>query len=207
MARTVGSSGSETAARLREAALGLFARSGYAAVSMREIAGAVGLQAGALYNHFPTKQDLLVALMREHLEGLIADWEEQAEPKLPPAKALERFVRFHIRYHLERPDALFISYMELRSLEPQNFAQIEKLRRRYEAHLRDILECGRRAGAFRIEDAPIATMAIIAMLNGLTTWYRSGGRLALTEIENIYIGMVARSVGLGKGVSTCSTPA
>ena len=32
---------------------------------------------------------------------------------------LERFVRFHIRYHLKRADEVFISYMELRNLEPR----------------------------------------------------------------------------------------
>ena len=196
MARTVGSSGIETAARMRQAALRLFARSGYAAVSMREIAAEVGLQAGALYNHFPTKQELLAALMREHLEGLIAEWESGREGADSPGDALKRFVRFHIRYHLQRPDAVFISYMELRSLEPDNFGDVERLRRRYEAFLRDILEDGRRTGIFGIADAPIATMAIIAMLNGLTTWYRSDGRLALEQIEDVYIGVVARSVGL-----------
>jgi AcrR family transcriptional regulator len=186
----------ETEARLREAALSLFARSGYAAVSIREIAGEVGVRAGAVYNYFPTKQDLLAALMREHLEGLIADWERQASADEVPAEALRQFVRFHIRYHLQRADAVFISYMELRSLEPENFAAVEALRRHYEGYLRAILEAGRKSGSFSIEDTPIATMAIIAMLNGLTTWYRSGGRLALEEIEDIYIDMVARSVGL-----------
>ncbi|WP_099864778.1 TetR/AcrR family transcriptional regulator [Pararhizobium haloflavum] len=196
MARTAGSSGAETATRLREAALGLFARSGYAAVSMRDIAEAVGLQPGALYNHVPTKQDLLAALMREHLEALIAAWQGEASASDDPAAALKRFVRFHIRYHLARPDAVFISYMELRNLDEANFVRIEALRRRYEAYLRDILDSGRHDGAFSIEESPIATMAIIAMLNGLTTWYRSGGRLAQETIEDIYIGMVARSVGL-----------
>lgn len=196
MARTVGSSGAKTEARLRQAALTLFARSGYAAVSMREIAGAVGVRAGAVYNYFPTKQHLLAALMREHLDGLIADWKREAGSDQTPAEALRRFVRFHIRYHLQRADAVFISYMELRSLEAENFAAVEALRRHYEGYLRAILETGRQSGVFSIDDTPIATMAIIAMLNGLTTWYRSSGRLALEEIEDIYIGMVARSVGL-----------
>jgi hypothetical protein len=41
-------------------------------------------------------------------------------------------VRFHIRYHLERADEVFIAYMELRNLEPENFAEVEAERRRYE---------------------------------------------------------------------------
>ncbi|MGB0508292.1 MAG: TetR family transcriptional regulator, partial [Pikeienuella sp.] len=43
MARLAGSVGKETAERIRQSAVGLFARHGYAAVSMREIAGEVGV--------------------------------------------------------------------------------------------------------------------------------------------------------------------
>ena len=50
MARTQGSHSELTGPRIRKAALGLFARYGYAAVSMRQIACEVGVQVGALYN-------------------------------------------------------------------------------------------------------------------------------------------------------------
>ena len=50
MARTQGSHSKLTGPRIRNAASGLFARYGYAAVSMRQIAGEVGVQVGALYN-------------------------------------------------------------------------------------------------------------------------------------------------------------
>ena len=43
MARTAGSTGADTVERLREAALELFAREGYAAVSMRAIAARTGV--------------------------------------------------------------------------------------------------------------------------------------------------------------------
>jgi AcrR family transcriptional regulator len=75
LARTAGSVGVETAQRVREAALKLFAARGFAAVSMREIAGEVGVQAAALYNHFPNKQALLADLMRAHMEDLLAAWD------------------------------------------------------------------------------------------------------------------------------------
>ena len=108
--------GQETAARVRAAALKRFAAAGYAAVSMREIAADVGVQPGALYNHFPTKQDILKDLMLSHMADVLGAWEGASFPAgMDP---LERFVRFHIRYHLERADAVFISYMELRNLEP-----------------------------------------------------------------------------------------
>lgn len=204
MARRAGTSGAETAQKLREAALELFARSGYAAVSMRAIAAETGIQAGAIYNHFPTKQDLLNELLNAHMETLLSAWAEAERPELPPVDALEHFVRFHIRYHLDRSREVFISYMELRSLEDANFGEIERLRRRYEQIPRAILEAGSGDGSFAISDARVTAMAIIAMLNGLTTWYREDGRLSLDAIETIYIGLVARMTGARKEEQICT---
>ena len=111
---------------MRNAALELFARSGYAAVSMRAIAAETGVQAGAIYNHFPTKQHLLHDLLVVHMETLLKAWAEAERPELSAPAALEHFVRFHIRYHLDRSREVFISYMELRSLEDENFSAIER---------------------------------------------------------------------------------
>ncbi len=193
MARTQGSHSDITGPRIRKAALGLFARHGYAAVSMRQIAGEVGVQAGALYNYTPDKQSLLFRLMQEHMRDLLAAYDDLPNPK-GPDDALRQFVGFHIRFHLERPDEVFIAYMELRSLTPENFAEVEALRRRYEDSLESILQRGQDAGQFSVTDTKIATLAVIAMLNGVMTWYRSGGRLSLDEVERIYWDMVRRSV-------------
>ena len=95
---------------------------------------------------------------------------------------------------LERLDAVFIAYMELRNLTPENFAAVEALRRRYEDVLETILRDGVAEGVFDVPDPKIATLAVIAMLNGVNTWYRSGGRLSLDEVETIYLDMARRAV-------------
>lgn len=193
MARTQGSHSGITGPRVRDAALRLFARHGYAAVSMRQIAGEVGVQAGALYNYTPDKQSLLFELMRGHMEELLAAWD--GLPQEGDAMAmLEAFTRFHIRFHSERPDAVFIAYMELRNLTPGNFAVVEALRRDYENRLEAILSRGVAQGVFRVPEPKIAAMAVIAMLTGVNTWFRTGGRLSLPEVEAIYWDMVRRAV-------------
>lgn len=178
---------------MREAALRLFAKDGYAAVSMRQIAREVGVQAGALYSYTPDKQALLMTLMRGHMDDLLEARAEQAKPD-DPLDRLEEFTRFHIRFHSARPEAVFISYMELRNLEPENFQIVEGLRRDYETELETILRDGQRAGAFDVADPKIATLAVIAMLTGVNTWFREGGRLSLDEVESIYWDMVRKSV-------------
>lgn len=193
MARTTGSHSDITGPRIREAALKLFARHGFAAVSMRQIAREVGVQAGALYNYTPDKQSLLFGLMQGHMQDLMEARAARPVPQGALAQ-LEDFVRFHIAFHLERPDAVFIAYMELRNLTAENFAAIEALRRAYEDVLESILRRGVREGVFAVPDPKIATLAVIAMLNGVNTWYRAGGRLSLDQVETIHWDMVRKAV-------------
>ena len=64
MARTQGSKAEITGPLVRDAARRLFARHGYAAVSMRQIAAEVGVQVGTLYSYTADKQTLLADLLR-----------------------------------------------------------------------------------------------------------------------------------------------
>lgn len=199
MARQAGVKGEETAARVRAAAISLFARHGYAAVSMREIAMDVGVGAGALYNHFATKQDLLVELMIAHMRELLAAWDAEPLAKAEPAAALEAFARFHIRFHRLKTDEVFVSYMELRSLDQPNYHRVQRLRSAYEDRLEAIIERGAGAGDFYAPDPKIAAMAIIAMLTGVTGWYRQGGRLPASTVEELYVDMVAATLRPRRG--------
>lgn len=195
MARTTGSHSDITGPRVRAAALQLFARHGFAAVSMRQIAREVGVQAGALYNYTPDKQTLLFELMQDHMVELLEAVRDTPGPD--PVSRLEAFVRFHIAFHHDRPDAVFIAYMELRNLSAENFREIETLRRRYETVLEEILVAGVEADQFEVVDTKIATLALIAMLTGVNTWFRSEGRLSLADVQDQYWDMVRKVVAAG----------
>lgn len=193
MARKTGSHAEITGPAIREAALRLFARSGYAAVSMREIAAEVGVRAGALYLYTPDKQTLLFDLMKEHLETLLAAWKARKSPG-DPLQRLENFVKFHVDYHVDRRDSVFLAYMELRNLSDENFREIEALRRAYEDELESILRDGQDSGQFRIPDTRVTTMALIAMLTGVHVWFREGGRLSRERVQRIYWNLARRMV-------------
>lgn len=197
MARRVGSHGERTEAAIRAAAVRLMARHGYEALSMRRLAEEIDLGAAALYRYFPTKQAMLLSLLETHMDELLAAWAEARLGREAGAPVrLEAFTRFHVRHHLPRSHAVFLSYMELRSLTGDNFAKIEARRRAYELDLRAILIDGREEGTMRASDPAVTARAIIAMLTGITTWYRASGPLAPDEIEEIYVGLVGGIAGV-----------
>ena len=193
MARKQGSHSDITGPKVRSAALTLFAQHGFAAVSMRQIAREVGVQAGALYNYTPDKQTLLFDLLDDHMKTLLQEL-EAIDIIGSPKEQLETLTRFHIRFHLPRRDEVFLSYMELRNLTSDNFRRIEAQRSAYEAVLENILSAGVADKSFTVADTRIATLALIAMLTGITNWYRPDGRLDIGEIEERYCELVIGSV-------------
>ncbi|WP_162515265.1 TetR/AcrR family transcriptional regulator [Paenibacillus pinistramenti] len=60
-------------ARIKQAALKLFALKGYEGTTMREIGEEAGMKAASIYNHFESKESLFLLLVRETLSKM--DWE------------------------------------------------------------------------------------------------------------------------------------
>ena len=162
---------------------------------MRQLAGEVGVQAAAFYRYFPTKEDLLFALMRQHMDGLQQAWEEARPPTGDPVRRLAAFVENHIGFHIVRRHSTHVSNMELRSLSPEKLTQILKRRTAYEKELRAILRDGADSGAFAIDDVGLTAMAIIQMITGVIVWFRPDERLSVAEVAQTYETMTMRLVG------------
>ena len=174
----------------------LFSERGYSAVSMRDIAGSVGLQQSSIYNHFDGKQSILMELLRGHMVTLNQCRQDSHNDQLSAPDQLIAFARFHVAYHIDYPDDVFIAYMELRSLEPDNRDALVQLRNQYERGLRDILERGAASGDFQCLDVAVHTRAIISMLTGVTVWYQDNGRLDKDTVIQSYVTAALQSVGI-----------
>ncbi|SEB90052.1 TetR/AcrR family transcriptional regulator [Bradyrhizobium erythrophlei] len=210
MARTIGSHGPTTLEAIRKAGVRLIFERGYEAMSLRQLAAEVGIQAGSLYNHISTKQDLLFDLVQEHINDLLRELDLALEGKADPVEKLRAFVAFHVSYHMTRKREVFIANSELRSLDAKNYDVVVALRGAYEQRLAQILTDGVSDGVFEVGDIQVATFAIIALLTGLCTWYRPGGRLTRDAIiaahEKLVLSGVAPQAALGRVGSGSKSP-
>ena len=195
MARKTGSHSEITGPKIKQAALVLFARHGFAAVTMRQIAANVGVQAGAIYNYTPDKQALLFDLLQGHMADLLSKWAVELVPKNPIA-ALDHFVAFHLDFHIKRPELVFISYMELRNLSEENFNAIVEQRRIYEKIIYNLILSGVVSGDFLVPDPKIASLALIALLTGPVDWFREDGRLTSDELTRQYCILTRQALGV-----------
>ena len=104
--------------QLLRASARLFREKGYDGTSVRDIAQATGLQSGSWVYHFPTKQDILVAVMEEGLNDALARIEAIARQDLSPRRKFEALVRTHLDTILAPgQDFIPVVLYEWRSLE------------------------------------------------------------------------------------------
>lgn len=83
----------DTRQELLDAALQLFARQGYAATTVRQIAHEVGIRDSAIYAHFESKSELLDALVQEAGPSCVDDvgYDFAGLSDVPPREVLPDF--------------------------------------------------------------------------------------------------------------------
>jgi AcrR family transcriptional regulator len=193
-----------TAKAITTAAIDLFFKHGYEAATLRDVADKVGLKVASLYNYIPSKQDLLFTIMFDVMQDLRRDVEQAVAVESDPVQRLCAAVRTHVRFHASRTKEVFVGNSELRSLTPRNRTKIIRQRDEYEAIFRDLIESGREAGVFEVDDVKVATFATLAMSTGPSTWFSSRGRLSVSDLEQLYTGLALRIVGARTAVATAN---
>lgn len=182
--------GLETSGRveaIRYAAARLFQERGYEAATMRELARIVGLEAPSLYNHFPSKQDLLAGILIATMEEAIAAIRAAvAEAGGRPPDRLRAAITAYVLYHEDRLPEASISDTERRSLEPRHARRLYELRDEMSALVASIIEDGVATGDFSVSDVGVATIAVLSICARLPVWYSPDGRLGLDEVARLF---------------------
>jgi len=162
-----------TRIEILQAAIELFARRGILATTMNELAKAIKMTPGALYWHFPTKEDLLLAAMEELHRRFIGEFTEVMTEgrKWPAQKQLRVIVerqKNFFRYHPTHG----IFYAMLSCETPFNSQRIcDALRETltlYAEFVASIIRYGQKKGEFRTDvDALAFSHAMLSSHLGL----------------------------------------
>lgn len=180
--------GDDRQAQLLRIACRFFARYGYKGTSLRDIAQEAQITKAALYYHFPNKNTLYERIVLEGLRVLV---EEVTEATGQAPTALEKVRTFMLttaRIYVRDPDlwtAGSNAFWVDEDSVPRK-AAIE-LRDRYEKLLRACIAQGVESGEFRPVDPAIAGRVVLSMVNGLSRWFRPGGKLTIDQVVEQYI--------------------
>ena len=147
---------------------------GFRSVTMDDLANELGMSKKTLYASFPSKVELLRAVLLDKFRSVETDLESLFSARSSDVlTALQRLLAC-MQHHTGEIQPAFVR--DIRREAPDMFKLIEARRRRIiERHFGRLFEAGRRSGVIRKD---ISTRLMTAMLVGLTEAIVNPGKLA-----------------------------
>jgi TetR/AcrR family fatty acid metabolism transcriptional regulator len=171
-ARATGARGGDKRERILDAAVRVFARKGFHATRVSEVAKAAGVADGTIYLYFESKDHLLISLFEHRVERLLAYLETEL-PRAPSAShRLQRIIELQL--------GLLEGERDLAEVVTVILRQSTKLMKEYAAPkfnayldvIAGVIAEGQAAGELRDDVSPhLAARAVFGALDGITmTW-------------------------------------
>ncbi|PIE82364.1 MAG: hypothetical protein CSA11_00840 [Chloroflexi bacterium] len=176
----------------------LFARKGFHATRMQDIANELGMQKGSLYYYFNSKDELLRKLVTGSVQEAQSSLQAILETERPPAQKLATALDEHLRILQQNADLHLINAQEiLMSLDAETAVTTKAILKEYENTWAAIVQEGIDAGHFRSDlDPKIVIKALLGLTNSTLTWFEPAGRLSRQEIAQIFAELIMNGLHL-----------
>ncbi|MCH8861568.1 MAG: TetR family transcriptional regulator [Proteobacteria bacterium] len=169
-------------------AAGLFAAQGFHSASISAIAKACKSSKSLIYHYFPSKDDILFAVMAEHTDLLLETARGVMAEKISAAAKLRIISRAYLDIYKSAQARHVVLLNELRSLAPARRRQIVRRERDilsiFEALIAGIGGIGGKPMA-RKELRTVLTRLFMGMINWTYTWYDPKGPLDSDAVSDL----------------------
>jgi AcrR family transcriptional regulator len=174
----------------------VFARQGYAAASIQEIAERLGILKGSIYYYIVGKEDLLLRLLNEVHEELDEVLQAVAARSDEPAlQRLEHYVRAQAEYTVGNLTKVSVYYDNFDQLSPQNRKAIRARRKVHEEFVVDLVLDGQREGSIDdSRDARLIAYSIFSTVIWPYRWFRPRGRVKAADVVDACVAFVMRGI-------------
>ena len=156
-----------------DAAVRVFARKGFHAARVGDVAEEAGVAHGLLYHYFPSKDEVLATIFRENWGALVSRFREVAGSDGPATEKLRGIAKILLRSWVHDPALVTVMIREV-ARSPHLQTQVEEIGEGFRV-LQGVVEEGLANGEFRPElDARFATWIFYGGLEELLTGWVLG---------------------------------
>lgn len=158
---------------LLDAAVTVFARKGFRAARVGDIAEEAGVAHGLLYHYFRSKDEVLETIFRETWQLLAVETERIEAAEVPLREQLRRFARIYLGSWLMTPELIGVLVREI-ARSPQVGQRVDEIAGVFQALTR-MIDAARERGDVRADcDATFAGWAIYGALEEILTGWVLG---------------------------------
>jgi TetR/AcrR family fatty acid metabolism transcriptional regulator len=179
-----------------DAALRTFVKRGYPETKVAEIASEAGVAEGTIYNYFPSKEDLLLALFDEKWNAIIHEVKSKINRLDDPNKKLKAIFSSVVRMFRKNRQLAEIFMIDIKqsSIFLNNYT-INRIVEFLDL-IEDILEEGKRKGIYRKDlDSRVAKMIIFGAAQGiLLSWVLSESTAVKNKTFKVSLYQAAKTL-------------
>ena len=157
--------------RILAAALRLFARQPYQAVTMDRVAQDAGVAKGTLYLYFSSKEALYLGILTDGLESIAMRYQSSVDPDADVAERLRRAIDVSIQFYGEQRDLLRLIATEEPRIAAARNRLVEGWRERGYAFFSALIDEGVGQGVFVPTDSRMAMLAILGGMRSVLLYY------------------------------------
>ena len=172
--------------RIMNAAITAFAQNGYHQATMAAVAREAGVAAGTIYLYFKSKDDLLISIFEEKVQGFIDEFHSQLVQEESAEIKLRKLVQLHLFEMQNRPDLAAVFQLELRQSRHFMSSYPKADLKGYFDLIGEIIEEGQQQGLFRkdLYVSAIKRAFFGAMDETVTSWLLAGRNYDLTQMAD-----------------------
>ncbi len=182
-------------AAVREVALTLFAERGYHGTALSQIAKALDIQTPSLYNHMASKQELLVAILQDTTDRVLAEYEGAVDGVADLGARLNAATYVYALRHATHPREAVIVNRDATAIDEPVRALVHAKRRKHADNIRGLIQEGVESGRFDVENATVAAFAILEMCVSIARWFDPAGPISAEGVARQHGDFALRIVG------------
>jgi AcrR family transcriptional regulator len=164
----------------------IFSRAGYHNASLDDVAKALQVSKGTLYNYVKDKEEILYECLKIALDIGEKAFEIGMREGTDGASKIRITLRNYIAVLHDELGACGV-ITEIEGLKPAHRKEIAAIRDKHEERFVTLVEEGMADGSLRKVDAKLAVFTFMGAVNSIPRWYEPKGRLTNEEIAD---GMV-----------------
>lgn len=190
MARTQAADYEQRKEAIVEKSAALFARRGFNVASVADISRACHTSKSLIYHYFPSKEDILYAVMASHIDQLVEDVREATARPGEPIERMRLMLHAFMAHYAGAADRQRVLLNELGSLPEEGRRDIvRKQRLVLNAVQMLVIELYPQLGKDPVR-ARAQTMLLFGMINWAHTWFDPKGALSPNDLADMVLALI-----------------